>query len=312
VGTRFVSTLDEQKMGALMANVVYNLPGNLGTIQGVFLPISTPNDMASISMDETYVEVPVTTRIIIEEDEAPDVVPENMEGGLRALFYAGNVSFSVSWLAYLDRYPDFTVVTTGAYPSFTVTLSPIHSRVQQFGLDAAWLVGGFDFRTEWALSLTADRDGSDPAVRNSSVAGVLQASRSFLSGNLTATASWAPQFVLNHEEATPGGTDTASMLAEYNGQAYAVEQFVGLRLACKFAGETLQPEAMFLSGLSAHDWMGSASVSYNFADGINGKAGFKAYGSFRAADDEEREWGTFSNSRVIDNDSVYVEVRISL
>ncbi len=304
VGIRFVSAPDEMKMGALMANLVWNLPGNRGTIQGVFLPVSVPNDMPSIA--QTIPAGPMT--IVIEEDGGPGIAWENVEGGLRALIYAGPVSFSASWLTFLDRYPDFTISTVG----MTTTLSPFHSRVQQFGLDAAWAVSGFDLRGEWAFTLTADPDGTDPGVRNPWISGVLQASRTFLNGTLTAAASWAPQFVLNHTEATPGGADTESMMAEYNGQAYAVEQYAGFRLAGKLLGETLQPEGMFLAGLSARDWMGSASVSYNLADGVNAKIGLKLYGSFRAADDPEREWGVFSNSRTIDSDSVYAELKISL
>lgn len=303
VGTRFVSTLDEQKMGALMANVVYNLPGNLGTAQGLLLPVSTPHDMPSIA--QTISAGPMT--IVIEEDEAPEVAFRNVEGGLRALVYAGNLSLSASWLTYLNRYFDFDVSE-----GMPTTYTPVHSRIHQFGLDAAWLAGGFDLRTEWALSLTADPDGADPAVLNPYLSGVAQASRSFLNGNLTATLSWAPQFVFNHQEATPGGMDMASMMAEYNGQAYALEQIVGVRLSGKLLAETLQPEALFLTGLAARDWMGAASVSYNLADGVNAKAGLKAYGSFRALGDKEREWGTFSNSRVIDTDCLYLEVRISL
>lgn len=294
VGTRLVSTLDEQRMGSIAANLVYNLPGNLGTLQGLFIPVSVPNDMTSMAM--TIVQGPMT--IVIRDDESPDIVLANMEGGLRALFYAGNLSFSASWLSYLDRYPDYAQSGSG----FSITLTPFHGRVNQFGADAVWLLGGYDLRTEWALSLTQDGDGSDQLVKNPSLSGVVQGSRSFLDGVVTASLAWAPRFVFNHQ---------ASMLAEYNGQAYAFEQTGSVRVAGKFLGETLQPEAVLLASLEARDWLATFSATYSVADGVNLKGGLGLYGSFRASDDPEREWGLFSNERTIDNDYLYVELRLS-
>ena len=315
VGTRFVSTLDEQKLGALAANLVYNLPGNLGTVQGLFLPVSVPNDMSSIAMDMTFGSMP-STRVVIEEDEAPEAALGNVEGGLRALFYFGRLSFSASWLSYLDRFPDFRVANTGAFPAFTTTLSPFHSRVNQLGLDAAWLPGGLELRTEWALSLTADTEGTDLGVKNSSLSGVVQASKSFYDSRLTTSLAWAPRLVFDHhaasDYASASDQKTASMLAEYNGQAYAFEQVGSLRLAGKLLGETLQPEALFLAELEARDFLATAAVAYNLADGVNLKGGLGIYGSFREEGDPEREWGTFSNSRTIDNDYLYLELRLSL
>jgi len=311
VGTRFVSTLDEQKLGALAANLVYNLPGNLGTVQGLFLPVSVPNDMSSIA--QTITAGPTT--IVIEDDEAPGLAIVNFEGGLRALFYLGSVSASASWLSYLNRFPDYEVTVVGG-PAPLITLSPFHGRVNQFGLDAAWLPGGFDLRTEWALSLTGDEDGTDLGLANSSLSGVVQASKSFFDSRLTASLAWAPRIVFDHHEASdyasPGDQMLAAELAKYNGQAYAFEQVGSLRLAGKLLGETLQPEALFLASLEARDFLATASVAYNVADGVNLKGGLGIYGSFREEGDPEREWGTFSNSRTIDNDYLYLELRLSL
>ena len=316
VGTRLVSTLDEQKMGALAANVVYNLPGNLGSVQGVFLPISVASDVPSMAMDMTVVAPPTTQRVVLYEDKAPDISFENMEGGLRALLYAGNLSFSASWLSYLDRYPDYKVINSGSFPNFTTTLTPFHGRVNQFGLDAAWLTGGFDLRTEWAFTLTGDTNGKDPAVRNSSLSGVVQATRSFLDGALSTSLAWAPRLVIGHMRpsgyATQGDRYLADMLAGYNGQAYAFEQMGSVRIAGKLLNETVQPEALFLASLEARDFLATASLAYNLADGLNLKAGGGYYGSFRSAGDPEREWGLFSNLRTIDQSYLFVELRLSL
>ena len=310
VGTRFVSTLDEQKMGTLAANVVYNLPENLGTVQGLFMPISVSNDMPPIAMNMLIMGLP-SINIVIKDDTPPQVAIENVEAGLRSLFYLGQLSCSASWLSYLDRYPDFRIVKSGSFPSFTTTLTPYHSRVNQFGFDATWFSGGVDLRTEWALTLTADTEGIDPGIKNSAASGVVQASKSFLDGGLNVSLAWAPRFVLNHQAVIAGGRDSVSMLAEYNGQAYAVEHVGTLRLAGKLFGETLQPEALFLAELEARDFLATASLAYNLADGVNIKGGGALYGSFRSVGDPEREWGTFSNSRTIDKDYLYLEMKFS-
>jgi hypothetical protein len=317
VGTRFVSTLDEQKMGAIAANIVYNLPGNSGSVQGVFLPISVANDLPSMAMDLTITGSPIM-HLVLKDDEAPAVALENIEGGLRALFYAGNLSFSASWLSYLDRYPDYKVASsfTTPPPKTTVVLTPFHSRVNQFGLDAAYLTGGNDLRTEWALTLSGDSTGNDPAVRNSSLSGVVQATRNFLDGALSTSLAWAPRLVLGHKKpgdyATTGDSYLADMLAGYNGQAYAFEQVGSVRIAGKLLNETVQPEALFLASLEARDFLATASLAYNLADGLNLKAGGGLYGSFRSPGDPEREWGLFSNSRTIDKSYLFVELRLSL
>ena len=313
VGTRLVSTLDEQKMGAIAANVVYNLPGNSGSVQGVFLPISVPNDMPSMAMDLTISGM----HIVLKDDVVPAIALDNVEGGLRALFYTGNLSFSASWLSYLDRYPDYKVVSSFTPPSTTtVVLTPFHGRVNQFGLDAAYLTGGFDLRTEWAFTLSGDTSGNDPAVRNSSLTGVVQATRSFLDGALSTSLAWAPRLVIGHmkpaDYATQGDRYLADMLAGYNGQAYAFEQMGSVRIAGKLLNETLQPEALFLASLEARDFLATASLAYNLADGLNLKAGGGLYGSFRSPGDPEREWGLFSNSRTIDKSYLFVELRLSL
>ncbi len=323
IGTRLVSTLDEQKMGTLAVNMVYNLPSNLGTVQALFMPVSVPNDMPSIAMDLT---VPSTgfmvpaQRVIIKEDEVPEIAAGNMEGGVRALFYLGSVQASASWFTYLDRYPDFDVASVvtpvvGAPTLITTTMTPVHNRIQQFGLDATLLAGGYDLRAETAFALTGDVEGSDPAAKNPSISGVVQGSRSFLDGMLTASLAWAPRWVMNHKTpsdySVSADLELAKMVRQYDGQAYGFENAFSARLAGKLLAETLQPEALFLAELAARDWLGTVSVGYNLADGLNLKAGAAFYGSFLEEGDGDRELGTFSNARTIDNDYLFIELRYS-
>ncbi|MFZ5368992.1 MAG: hypothetical protein ACOZCE_12265 [Spirochaetota bacterium] len=309
-GTRYTTTLDEQKIASWMLNATYYLPGNLGTLQGILLPVSIPNDLPSIAM--TVNAGPTT--IIIKDDEYPAITLENLEGGLRSLWYLGNLSFSASYFTYLDRYPDFTVSVVGG-PSTTITYTPVHNRIQQFGLDAAYAIAGFDIRSEWALSLTKDLEGTTPTEKNPYLQGVLQASRSFINGTTSLSLAWAPRYVLNFKAPSdytnPNDQQAADMLRRYDGQAYEWENGVSLRVAGKYLNETLQPEVLFLAETSARDWLGTASVSYQLADGLSLKAGTVHYGSFLPEGDADRELGTFSKSSTIDKDYYYIEVKYS-
>ncbi|HNY21515.1 MAG TPA: hypothetical protein PKO22_05120 [Treponemataceae bacterium] len=302
VGTRSVSTAAERKMGIPMVNVVYNLPGNAGNVQGIFIPYSVPNRMPYMGSFLSTAEIPL------------DV--SSMEGGVRAIVYPGSLSVSASYLTILDRYPsDIVAYTTQTFGPVTVTTPSAlgHNRQHVFGLDAVWLIGGFDLRTEWAYTMTKDFDGTDPYARNPFVTGVVQASRTFIDGTTTLTLSWSPTYIFNFTKPVVSPMIPVNVRPYYYrlyiGQGYEFENMVGLRAQTKLLNETIQPEAMFLTGLSARDWLATLSVGVNIADGWNLKAGANFYGSFRDPSDVEMKFGTFSNDNLIDADSIYLELR---
>jgi len=294
IGTRQASTSAEKKLGSPMVNMTYNLSDNAGTVQGLFMPVSVPNRMP-----------PMGGPITVEESA---ITPKNMEGGLRALLYPGAVSVSASWLTILDRYPSDVVETKPSPFAPGVTMPSVlgHNRQHIFGADAVWLVGGFDFRTEWAYTLTKDIEGTDPFEKNSFVSGVVQGSRSFFNGTTSVSLSWAPQYIVNFEKPVISNP-FMSML--YVGQGFEFENMAGFRLQTKQLGETLQAEAMFLGALAARDWLSTASATYNLADGWNLKGGVNIYGSFRSASDPDRQLGPFGNDSAIDGDTVFLELR---
>ncbi|MCX7655113.1 MAG: hypothetical protein N2Z76_01110 [Treponemataceae bacterium] len=309
-GTRYATTLDEQKISSWMLAATYYLPGNLGTLQGLLLPVSIPNKLPSLAMT---VQAGPTT-IVIKEDEYPAITVDNIEGGLRSLWYLGNLSFSASYFSYLDRYPDFTVKVVGG-PVTIITYTPVHNRIHQLGLDTAYTVAGVDIRSEWALSLTKDVEGTNPAEKNPYLQGVLQASRSFINGTTTLSLAWAPRYILNYKAPvdyiSPNDQQAASMIRKYDGQAYQWEHGLSLRIAGKYLNETVQPEFLFLAETSARDWLGTASVNYQISDGLSLKVGTVQYGSFLSAGDPDRELGTFSKSSTIDKDYYYIEIKLS-
>lgn len=295
VGTRSVSASAEKKIGVPMLNLTWNLPGDAGSIQGLFLPVSVGNRM------------PASDYLKVTE---PAIAPENMEGGVRALFYPGSFSISASWLTVLDRYPSDAVETAKLpMPPFdTIPVRFGRTRQHIVGFDAAYTLSGYDLRTEWAWFITDDAACADPYARNPYVSGVVQASRSFFNSTTSVALSWAPTVIIGFEE--PAVPVSMPFLANlFIGQGFPVENMLGLRVQSKLMNETLQPEGMFLAALAARDWYANAAVSYNIADGWNLKAGMNLYGSFRADDDPERQFGTFGNDSTRDGDSFYLELR---
>ncbi len=314
IGTRFTSSLDEQKISSPAVNLTYNLQNNLGTVQAVFLPISIAADLPSIAMNLT-IPGATTTNITILDDENPEIAIENVEGGIRGLFYLGNISCSASYFTGLDRYPDFAVESTFVFPTLNITMTPEHNRIHQLGFDVVLLSGGWDIRTEWAGTLTGDLQGNDPAMKNSSISGVLQISRSFWDGRLTATGAWSPRIIVNYtapeDYADPSDQMLAEQIRQYDGQAYPFENALTFRIAGKFKNETVQPEAMFLVETAARDWLATAAVNWNMADAWSLKLGSSFYGSFLAEGNSDRELGIFSSSDTIDDDNIYIELKYS-
>lgn len=296
VGTRSVSATAEKKLGVPALNAVYNLPSGKGNVQGVFLPMAVTNRMPSMG--------PVVTV------EKPEFSAENFGGGARVMLYPGAASVSASYLTVLDPYP-FSVVGWKkiAMPPMPMPITvPVlgHTRVHVFGCDAVYPVAGFDLRAECAYTLTEDIDGTDPEVKNPSLSGVAQASRTYFDGTTVFTISWAPSYIFGFEKpaaSVPG----MSMLSV--GQGYRLENMAGIRVQSKLMNETLQLEAMFLGAFAARDWYSSAGVTYNVADGWNLKSGVNLYGSFLKDSDPDRQYGTFGNDSTNGADSIYTELR---
>lgn len=325
VGTRFTTSLDDQKIPVPGLLAEYTLPDNLGKIEGVFLPWAVPNLLPSVAFDQMVFSGNVMAsipgqRIIFKDPEVPDLALDNFEGGLRGLFYLDNLTFSVSYLTQLDKYFDLEVTNTFVpgtpmvTPDMNITTqTPVFSRVHQFGADFATTGFGWELRGEGAFVLTPDRDGNQIYIKNPSVKGVLQLSRSWFDGVFSSSLSWAPTWVINHtwwEDYTSdqGLQQAAYQMAQRNGQAYEWENALGLRLAFTLLNETLKPDLLMLYNLAAQDSLATLGVTYNLADGWNLKVVANLYTPFQK-DKENKELGIFGNSVSDKKDGVYLELR---
>lgn len=324
LGTRVTTTLDEQKLGVWALAATWNLPDNLGTVSAAWLPLSVSNDLPLTAFSQVVSPgsiIPPIPKVVVEfqELETWSIQPQDSEGGVRALFYLGTFSTSLSYATVLDRIPDYDITTRftpGAPAVNTTTYTPKRWRQHRFGWDFTLLAEGWDLRGEGVFVLTADLGGADIGKKKPFLQAVLQVSRSYLDGLINASVSWAPTFVLNHkgpdDYTSPEDKENARQLNGFSrgfGQAYPFEQAISGRLAFTLLGETLKPDALLVYNVMAKDYLASISVSYNLADAWNLKLGANYYGSARSKDDLERDYGPFGNANTNPGDRFYVELR---
>lgn len=326
VGTRFTTTLDEQKIAIPGLLAEYSLPENLGKLEAVLLPLAVPNVLPDVSFDQVVFQgfpgpFPPQTpgqRVIFKKAELPVLSTENLEGGLRGLIYLENFTFSASYLTQLDKYFDLVVSNTFVpgtlgitAPMNITTQTPVYNRIHQFGADFATSFAGLELRGEGALVLTRDWEGTDLYTKNPSLRAVLQLSRSWMDGMVSTSLSWAPTWVVSHrfwDQYSSAEKQGAYQMAQRNGQAYGWENAVGARLGLTLVNETLKPDALFLVNTAAREYLGTLGATWNFADGWNLKVGSSLYGTF-IPEDTARELGVFGNAVTDKKDGAYLELR---
>lgn len=326
LGTRVTTTLDEQKLGVWALAATWNLPDNLGTVSAAWLPLSVANDLPLEPFSQVVFPGSITPSIprqviVFEDFDRWSFQPADSEGGIRALFYLGNFSTSVSWATVMDRLPDFDITSTFTPPppppgTATTTYTPRRWRQHRFGWDFAWLPEGWDIRGEAVFVLTADLEGTDIGKKNPFLNAVLQVSRNYFDGTLNAGLAWAPTWVVNHrgpdDYTSPADKENARQFNGYSrgfGQPYPFEHALSGRLAFQFLQETLKPEVFLLYHFFARDYLATLTVGYNLADGLNLRVGANYYGSARPKDDPERDYGPFGNANTNPGDKIWVELR---
>jgi len=328
VGTRFTTTLDEQKIAVPGVLAEYSLPDNLGKLEAVFLPLAVPNVLPSVAFDQIVFAglagnnfgAPAVSgqRIVLVNADMPSFSASNLEGGFRGLIYLENLTFSLSYLTQLDKYFDLLLTKTlvpgtlGVTAPMTITTqTPVFNRVHQFGGDFATSFAGVELRGEGAFVLTQDGSGKDLYTKNPSLKAVFQLSRSWLDGMVSTSLSWAPTYVVAHQfwdSYSAAEQTSAFQMAQRNGQAYGFENSLGLRVGLTLLGETLKPDALVLVNSAARDYLGTLGATYNLADGWNLKFGASLYGTL-IPDSQARELSIFGNSVTDKKDGAYLELR---
>ena len=88
------------------------------------------------------------------------------QAGLRFVTSLAGVDLGAQYWYGFDRRPSYDIATAQTTGQADIS----YDRLNHFGADAAFALGGFNFRLEGAANLTSDLKGDDPLVHNSNVA----------------------------------------------------------------------------------------------------------------------------------------------
>lgn len=274
----------ERKLPSTMLRAVVHAPAGVG-IDLVLLPLFEPSRLPSAAW-RPEVELPSfppeagVAGVLPLRDERPEASWRNLQFGVRATFDLGLFDGSDLSVSY---FRGFRTVPTAAFELVSVEeapgvlfLQPVlrYDRVQVLGLDFSSAIGAVVVRGEAALTLSEDRDGSDPAVGNTAVQAVIGAERT-LPGNVFVSGQLVYEY-LAAEQGQEAGHDLATVLA--------------LRME---PDARLSFEAGWLHDFSDGSGLVQPGFSYAFADGVNGRLeGVILYGA-----DGSRYGGWRSNSQ---------------
>ncbi len=252
----------ERKLPATMLRAVVDASDGI-TLDFVLLPVFEPSRLPGPAW-RPAVELPSfppeagVAGFLPLRDERPAASLRNLQFGVRATFdldVYGGTDLSATYYRGFRSTPSasFELVAVDEVPG-VLFLQPLlrYDRVHLLGVDFSSAIGPVVVRGEAALTLSDDRDGSDPAVGNTAVQAVLGAERT-LPGNVFVSG----QLVYEYLAAEQGGDashDLASVMA--------------LRM---------QPDARltFEAGW-LHDWTDGSglvqpSFGYVLADGVNAR-----------------------------------------
>jgi hypothetical protein len=143
-----------------------------------------------------------------------------------------------------------------------------YDRYHQLGIDAAFVLLGFNLRAEAAYNLTADTDGSDRLVQNPFLAWTAGFDRDIvgISVNLQTQGSW----MLFHGE-TVQAYDVQAGKDE-------LESLLALRIGRKFLNDRVELEAVGSYDLVHEDYLVYPTLSYYPADDLAIKLSGKYFG----------------------------------
>ena len=196
------------------------------------------------------------------------------------------VDWSVSYFDGLDLFPDLALgalsIGPGGAPAVEVLLQ--HHRLHVFGADAATTRGRFGLRGEVAYTLTEDRRGDDPEVKNPYLFMVLGTDRTFLD-DLNVNVQYSLRVVKDFQDPEqiddPLRRALAIEQAVVSSQQDRVQHGVSVRISRKWLNDTLAAEVAAVYGFARQDFVVRPRLVYAFTDRITASVGADLFGGPR-------------------------------
>lgn len=260
-----------EKLPVPIIRAVYNAPGGV-KVDAVVVPAFRPSRLPALTLPAPGQpvpgqpaqppELPPGATLPPPDDRRAASTPENIQAGLRAtlpLDVLGGGDVSATYVHGIATEPTFSV---GAAPVAPQQGPPggaappvlTYTEYDLFGLDFSLAALGTVFHGEAAYTLTADHDGTDPAVDNHSFQGVFGGEYTF-SGGLTTSLQGIVDYL---------AADSGSEVAWDFSTALVLRYEVNTRTNL---------EALWLQNITDGSGVVAPEISYTFTDSVTGELG---------------------------------------
>ena len=176
-----------------------------------------------------------------------------------------------------------------------------YDELQVFGLEAAFLVWKFNTRWEFAYNLTRDFDGTNPYIKNNSIAWVGGFDMDLPIHNVNINIQETGKLILKNDEVDKLGAigDT-----DYNSDGKYTNNQLVINISDKWLNEKLTTECTTIYGIECKEWCVQPKVSYNVVDGLT----FTARGAYIYADNANGQFYNFTAENAKHHRKAFVQL----
>ena len=176
-----------------------------------------------------------------------------------------------------------------------------YDELQVFGLEAAFLVWKFNTRWEFAYNLTRDFDGTNPYIKNNSIAWVGGFDMDLPIHTVNINIQETGKFILKNDEVDKLGAigDT-----DYNSDGKYTNNQLVINISDKWLNEKLTTECTTIYGIECKEWCVQPKVSYNVIDGLT----FTARGAYIYADNANGQFYNFTAENTKHHRKAFVQL----
>ena len=256
--TMLVSDDNDQRTGIWAAKAAVH--GKEVSLIGVFEPRFTPSEIPLRRLPNVR---------YVDDDDARD----RHAWALKLQREQGNVDWSISYYDGPDRSTDLRPISISPAG---IVLRKGHNRIRVAGVDWATTAGELGLRGEIAYTQTANNAGTDPFIKKPHLYGVLGVERQFADSTSVIFQGF---YKRTYHFSDPAGFPDPLLRPIVQRSAQVMDQLDehkygwSMRLAKRWANDTVEGEMTILMSYPRHDYVVRGKLSYRLADGWKLMAG---------------------------------------
>lgn len=272
-----------------------NIPvGMNSNLEVAYIPVLTPHEIpGSGSMwepMETKTELPAILGYYdglgLTTNELPAVDTNTLDYSQAALHFTSSVAgldYGFTYYAGYNKMPTVNLVQNGANLDYWISYDPMHV----FGVEAAYIVAGFNLKGEFAYNMTYDFEGDDPRIHNNSLNWVGGFDRDIPLGNLNINIQETGSVVLANDEILAGDI-------EYSDDDTYTNNMLIVALTDKFFHDKLETKLIGFYHFEESDFGVYPSVEVTPADDFTITAEARIFGG-----EEDTFFGQYKDNSLV-------------